>query len=1161
MRRLLTAACMAMLLPLALPDPSTGAPGPGPGTPVIVPYHMEENGIARRDTDAEGRNLTNAYDKEVWDTSTYAAVSAHAQAAVVTKKTTVAVWYNTTHGVGTKDKGRLTLQVVWNLSFEPDGFQCGYGVSLLSGYRSDGDNNSAFRFYDTAINTSGIETLQFQFNGGAADTIRDDGTVHLAVEVTATDPGLACQQVTTSAGIYDVAVLRSNTPPMTRLAPPPQMMLVGDPVAFDARNSSDNDTDPLDFLFDFNDTAGDQWQAGAVFNRTFSRRGDYILTVTAREQGTAHINATGDAVTAGFTVHEYNLSVPAPAPVDAVRGAGGNGSVAVANTGDLAANISASFAGGPGWVTAGGPLALAPGGNGNIPLAISPDAPRGNYSLNLTLAVKEHNATRRTVVVPVRVHEYNFSVATPAPIEALRGAGGTGSIQVTGTGDLAENLTASVEGSPSWLAAGGPVALQPGGSGAIPLAVSKDAPLGEYALNVTVSVSEFPSVSRTVRLLVTVQEAQFTVSPQAEQAVGLNPGYTQAVIYDVTNTGTLGLTISVTKTSGPDWAAPSRSEVILGAGAKEGVSLTLSPPAGMTPGSYPVILLFSTGQPLPLSVNRSVAVTLANAPMPSIQILDARVNNTMPAVGGEVNFSATVSNIGSADSGPMAVDFRWQRDGGPAPATFSTTTINVPKEGGSVPVSSMWGTGGLEPGNYTLTVAVGSRVAEVTGIRLWVFTAVSENLPPFIVSTPPASATAGVEYQYQVRAGDPNLDALNYTLPASPKGMAVDSRGLIEWVPSQEQAGNNAVSLGVSDGKFTVFQNFTVTVTVTGMNHIPVIRSTPPAGAVAGVPFTYLLDATDEDGDRLSFSLDSAPAGMAVGALSGVVAWTPAESQAGSVVVAVVASDGRGYAVQRFTLAVTVNRPPRFIGAPPAESIVLGRSFTYQIDCRDDEGAPLRFAFDLRPAGMTIDGKTGLVSWKPEAAGNYTFAVNASDGTRWATQSFNLTVVRPVAKVSGGGQPSPLPLVAAIAAVAAVAGGAAAYLARRRRTMIDDLFFIARDGRLIAHEARRLKPSVDPELLSGMLVAIQDFSAQATKGTDAEGAYEMTHGRWRFLVARGRQCLIAVLITGPATGTIKRRLQETLDEVEKKYGAALAAWDGEISAMGDAVAVVRRMLD
>jgi hypothetical protein len=70
---------------------------------------------------------------------------------------------------------------------------------------------------------------------------------------------------------------------------------------------------------------------------------------------------------------------------------------------------------------------------------------------------------------------------------------------------------------------------------------------------------------------------------------------------------------------------------------------------------------------------------------------------------------------------------------------------------------------------------------------------------PHITSLPPAMATVGVEYFYNVSAVDPDNDTLTYTLDHPPVGMSIDPiSGRVSWTPST--TGTFTITVMVSDG-------------------------------------------------------------------------------------------------------------------------------------------------------------------------------------------------------------------------------------------------------------------------------------------------------------------------------------------------------------------------
>ncbi len=88
-------------------------------------------------------------------------------------------------------------------------------------------------------------------------------------------------------------------------------------------------------------------------------------------------------------------------------------------------------------------------------------------------------------------------------------------------------------------------------------------------------------------------------------------------------------------------------------------------------------------------------------------------------------------------------------------------------------------------------------------------------------------------------------------------------------------------------------------------NALPTIVSQPPAAPTGG-QYVYHVQATDPDGDALTYALESAPPGMTIDAQTGQINWVPSPETKGRYVVRIVAKDPKGgFASQEFELALS----------------------------------------------------------------------------------------------------------------------------------------------------------------------------------------------------------------------------------------------------------------
>ena len=111
-------------------------------------------------------------------------------------------------------------------------------------------------------------------------------------------------------------------------------------------------------------------------------------------------------------------------------------------------------------------------------------------------------------------------------------------------------------------------------------------------------------------------------------------------------------------------------------------------------------------------------------------------------------------------------------------------------------------------------------------------------------------------------------------------------------------------------------------------NSSPIIESTPITAAKEGAVYTYDVEATDPNEDTLTYSLTVSPTGMTINSTTGVISWTPTESQIGENEVVVEVSDGSKSTTQEFTIIVDETLLTSIEVLPTTMSIVAGSSKT-----------------------------------------------------------------------------------------------------------------------------------------------------------------------------------------------------------------------------------------
>ena len=119
-----------------------------------------------------------------------------------------------------------------------------------------------------------------------------------------------------------------------------------------------------------------------------------------------------------------------------------------------------------------------------------------------------------------------------------------------------------------------------------------------------------------------------------------------------------------------------------------------------------------------------------------------------------------------------------------------------------------------------------------------------------------------------------------------------------------------------------------------------------------------------------------------------------------------------------------------------------------------------------------------------------------------------------------------------------------------RNTLIEDIFLLHRSGLLLKHYTRRLRPNVDSDVLSGMLVAVQDFVKDSFRGEKGE-LNEIRFGEIRIVIMEGKWTILAAVVRGARPFDIRPELTAALADLETKYEDPLTDWDGTMDQIED----------
>jgi hypothetical protein len=121
---------------------------------------------------------------------------------------------------------------------------------------------------------------------------------------------------------------------------------------------------------------------------------------------------------------------------------------------------------------------------------------------------------------------------------------------------------------------------------------------------------------------------------------------------------------------------------------------------------------------------------------------------------------------------------------------------------------------------------------------------------------------------------------------------------------------------------------------------------------------------------------------------------------------------------------------------------------------------------------------------------------------------------------------------------------------------IEEVFLIYQDGRLIAHNTRRLKADVDKDILTGMLTAVQNFVSESFQKDEVGVLDEMHYGNLNILIENGPSANMAVVVHGEEPKDMRKKMKGILKEIHEMFGPYLAQWDGDTTALEETKKII-----
>ncbi len=126
-------------------------------------------------------------------------------------------------------------------------------------------------------------------------------------------------------------------------------------------------------------------------------------------------------------------------------------------------------------------------------------------------------------------------------------------------------------------------------------------------------------------------------------------------------------------------------------------------------------------------------------------------------------------------------------------------------------------------------------------------------------------------------------------------------------------------------------------------------------------------------------------------------------------------------------------------------------------------------------------------------------------------------------------------------------------------TIIDEIFLMTPDGRLLKHYTRRLKPDQDDDILAGMLTAVQNFIKESFE--EAGGKLkEIRFENYDIFISHSQNVVIAAVISTKKPEKLRAQMKLVTDDIEQHFGHKLSNWAGDKADLVGVDTIMKKLL-
>ncbi|BCL38132.1 putative Ig domain-containing protein [Nostoc sp. MS1] len=223
----------------------------------------------------------------------------------------------------------------------------------------------------------------------------------------------------------------------------------------------------------------------------------------------------------------------------------------------------------------------------------------------------------------------------------------------------------------------------------------------------------------------------------------------------------------------------------------------------------------------------------------------------------------------------------------------------------------------------------------------------------------------------------------------------------IKQSPNFEVKSNYSIRVRTTDAGGLFFDK-AFNITITNVNEAPIIEAIANQNINEQTPFAFTIKATDPESDPLTYTLDSSvPSGVNLDSTTGLLTWTPLETQGpGSYPITIRVTDGKLADFRTFTINVAeVNTAP-VLANIGNKTITLGETLSFIVTANDSDSPANSLSFfidDGAPTTTKLDTIKGTFAWTPTTVGIYPITIRVKDNGNPVLEDFETIQIQVIA--------------------------------------------------------------------------------------------------------------------------------------------------------------------